>query len=825
MKNFHLLFCFSSMVKTKTKVIVVLLLFNAFFVFNSSAQTIPFVYDVENTGDTFAKPVLPTKDQLPVIKPLTDPFIWSDGSGRSTNFSDWSHRRAEIAAEIQNYEIGPKPKRPDTITASYSGGVLTVVVTENGKTLTLKSQVVLPSGTGPFPAVIGMNSGTGSLPANLFTSNGVATITYNHNDVTIYNGKGETNPYFLMYPDLNYAGQYSAWAWGVSRLIDGLELVQNDLKIDLKHLAVTGCSYAGKMALFAGALDERIALTIPQESGGGGAAAWRVSESLIESVERISNTNNQWFMSSMLSTSAFKLPHDHHELLAMVAPRALLVLGNNDMIWLADESGYVSCRAAEKVYETFGISDRIGFSIVGGHGHCALPSGQYPEVTAYIKKFLLGDSTANTNVRISPYQYVDYGRWTAWWGTGVPEFPVIEGENLYEGECAKVGKNWEAVSYNDCSNKTYITAKTGISSTSAAPTDSANIVYIPFTIDKDSTYVIFARVNCPSGTADSYWVKVDDSSFVSVDGLSTSGWKWRYLNSYKLTAGEHTLAIGINENGALLDKISITPHPFEPSGMGKTAVNNCGYIESFFFEPECATKGIDWRVGYDTLASNNGYLAVRPDTESVAAAPATKAGEIFLKYNSTLNAKYYVYGRVDCPSANDDSYWVKFDSENYESVNGLVTSGWEWKFLASDTFTAGTHSFTIAYRENGAKLDKVCISNSALAPTGIGGEASKGCKITDIEVMNADGYSLEQNYPNPVMGKTSISFEIPKSTFVSLKVYNMLGVQITELAGKNYPQGKHVVTFDAKDLSNGMYYYTLKTDQYTMSRKMILKNK
>jgi cephalosporin-C deacetylase-like acetyl esterase len=49
-----------------------------------------------------------------------------------------------------------------------------------------------------------------------------------------------------------------------------LESVQDVLPIDLKHLAVTGCSYTGKLALIAGAFDERIALTIAQESGGGG---------------------------------------------------------------------------------------------------------------------------------------------------------------------------------------------------------------------------------------------------------------------------------------------------------------------------------------------------------------------------------------------------------------------------------------------------------------------------------------------------------------------------------------------------------------------------
>src|SRR5215218_10310315 len=84
-----------------------------------------------------------------------------------------------------------------------------------------------------------------------------------------------------LYPQLwGVSGQYSAWAWGVSRIIDGLELIKESLPIDLKHLAVTGCSYAGKMALFSGAFDERIALPIAQESGGGGAPAWRVSETI-----------------------------------------------------------------------------------------------------------------------------------------------------------------------------------------------------------------------------------------------------------------------------------------------------------------------------------------------------------------------------------------------------------------------------------------------------------------------------------------------------------------------------------------------------------------
>jgi hypothetical protein len=407
--------------KMRIKVRFLLLLLTTFLIVNVFAQKIPLVYDVENTGAKFPKPVLPTLTELPDIKPLTDPFEWSDRSGRSVKFKHWSHRRAEIGAEIEHYEIGKKPDRPDTITASYSGGILTVNVTENGMTLTLTSQVTLPPGNGPFPAVIGMGRGSGSLPSDIFTSRGIAQIPFNFGQVMAWGQKRGSEPINKLYPDLAYMGAYSAWSWGVSRLIDGLELVSRDLPIDLKHLAVTGCSFAGKMALFAGAFDERIALTIAQESGGGGAAAWRVSETL-GNVETLGKTSHVWFMEEMFqfANDVPKLPYDHHELMAMVAPRALLVLGNPDYEWLADESGFVSCKAAKQVWDTFGISDRFGYSIVAGHSHCALPDIQKPEVIAFVEKFLLGNKKVSTNVGVHPYGNVDFSRWTKWWGTGDP---------------------------------------------------------------------------------------------------------------------------------------------------------------------------------------------------------------------------------------------------------------------------------------------------------------------------------------------------------------------------------------------------------------------
>lgn len=552
----------------------------AFVSVRSFAQEIPLVYDVEHTGANFPKPILPAFEKLPIVRPLTDPFQWSDGNGRSTDFADWSRRRAEIRAEIEHYGIGEKPPRPKDITASYAGGTLTVRVTENGETLTLTSQISLPAGAGPFSAVIGIGQGSGSLPSDIFTSRKIARISYNFAQVMSHTQKRGKEPINRLYPELTYIGAYSAWSWGVSRLIDGLELVRNDLPIDLKHLAVTGCSFAGKMALFAGAFDERIALTIVQESGGGGAAAWRVSETL-GNVETLGNTSSAWFTQDMFrfANSVSKLPYDHHELMALVAPRALLVLGNPDFQWLADESGYVSSRAAHEVWKAFGVADRFGFSIVGGHGHCQLPASQRPEVEAFVDKFLLGDQQANTHVTKHPFESVEYEQWYDGWLTGKSSFPEPDASYtesvFYEVECATHGADWNVEKNSEASHGRYLTIKSGLNSSNAAPTSNEGSLQIPFKVSKDASYYVFARVNCPSAEDDSFWIKIDDQKFVAANGLRTTGWDWIKLIKVDLKAGEHTLTLTYREDGALIDKIGITTYVYGPTELGDEAVNIC----------------------------------------------------------------------------------------------------------------------------------------------------------------------------------------------------------------------------------------------------------
>lgn len=400
----------------KIKMALAVLLLSQMMVFGQTA--IPLVYDKEYTNDNFQLPEILPIDKLPEIATLPDPFAWADGSGRSTDFKDWKRHRFEIAHQLQHYELGMKPVTPrDSIEATLNNDTLRVIVHENGEVLLLTAPIKYPEGNGPFPAIIGIGRPTGALPEQLFDKRKIAQITFDFIQVMSHTQKRGNEPINRLYPEQTEMGSYCAWSWGISRLIDGLEKVGKKSRIDLSHLAISGCSFAGKMALFAGAFDERIALTIAQEPGGGGVNAWRVSETL-ENVETLGRTNYAWLLESMrqfAGKNVNRLPIDHHELAALIAPRALLVLGNTDYEWLAEESNYVSCQAARMVWKAFGIEDRMGFSIQGGHMHCMLPKSQYPEVEAFIDKFLLGKTDVDTFVtKADMFEDMDYLKWMPW---------------------------------------------------------------------------------------------------------------------------------------------------------------------------------------------------------------------------------------------------------------------------------------------------------------------------------------------------------------------------------------------------------------------------
>ncbi|KAI0063814.1 hypothetical protein BV25DRAFT_1801462 [Artomyces pyxidatus] len=333
---------------------------------------------------------------------LPNPFLFDDGTPVQTA-ADWTCRRAQIAALIQGYEAGTLPGPPTQLTTSFSKsgstGTLSITAGNGGTTISLPQTITYPSGTAPaggWPLVIAYEGGSIPIPS------GIATLSYANSNIAQQNDGTSRGVglFYNLYGKTHSASAMTAWVWGVSRIIDALE-ANPTANINLAKIAVTGCSRDGKGALMAGAFETRIALTIPQESGSGGDACWRLSlfeqnsGSAVQTATEIV-TENVWFSTNFPNyvNNLNSLPYDHHLLLALVAPRGLISFENTDYVWLSPLSSYGCVTAAHTVFTALGVPQNHGFEQIGGHAHCAWPSNLTSTLNAFFDKFLLGQSVS-----------------------------------------------------------------------------------------------------------------------------------------------------------------------------------------------------------------------------------------------------------------------------------------------------------------------------------------------------------------------------------------------------------------------------------------------
>jgi hypothetical protein len=335
---------------------------------------------------------------------LPDPFELLGGSRVRTK-AEWACRRAELRGLAEKYVYGVKPPRPSSVSAVPMGNKLVITCTEGTRSITFSVTVSKPSGTmGPAPAIIGLSgSSLGGVPF------GIGSITFDNSALGQQANPRSRNQglFFDLYgTDVAGTGACMAWAWGVSRIIDALEQV--DMGINPERLGVTGCSRNGKGALVAGVWDDRIALVLPEESGSGGVSVWRVAEQ--ENAEQLANggvqTASEIVGENVWLATAFeafaqgdlaKLPLDQHAVIAIRAPLPILIIENSSQLWLGPKSCYAGGRAAAQVWAALGRPDTMGFSQYGDGAHCAFQTQRSgPHVTAFCRRFLLDDESANT---------------------------------------------------------------------------------------------------------------------------------------------------------------------------------------------------------------------------------------------------------------------------------------------------------------------------------------------------------------------------------------------------------------------------------------------
>lgn len=139
------------------------------------------------------------------------------------------------------------------------------------------------------------------------------------------------------------------------------------------------------------------------------------------------------------------------------------------------------------------------------------------------------------------------------------------------------------------------------------------------------------------------------------------------------------------------------------------------------------TYGNHFAVRNDPMASGGQYLETVKNLPNLS---NDNADRLMADFNVEEANTYYVYARLSCPSYDDDSYYVSMDNGSWDMVNGLFTGGaWEWLNIYKGHLAAGTHRLGITSREDGACMDKICITTSSMPPTTMGGVP------TDVETQ------------------------------------------------------------------------------------------
>ncbi len=364
---------------------------------------------------------------------LPDPLLFNDGSKvRSAN--DWNKRRSEIFKIFENevYGISPEWKgklisseisvKQNAIEGTAVRKEIKLTLENGDKSLDMLILIYLPHSSKPVPVFLGYNFGgnhtvsgesdiaiTSSWmrnnPATGVTDNKASEsgrgtgasswpikeiISRGYGIVTLYTGdvdpdfddgfKNGVHGLFEQKPALNSWGTISAWAWGLSRVMDYLE---TNPAVDPARVIVIGHSRLGKTALWAGAADKRFAIVISNDSGCGGAALF--NRKFGETAGAINASFPHWFCDNFnkYSEKEETLPVDQHELIALIAPRPVYVASAEDDKWADPKGEFLSCVSASPVYSLLGfeglpvkemppvnhpVSGTIGYHIrTGGH--------------------------------------------------------------------------------------------------------------------------------------------------------------------------------------------------------------------------------------------------------------------------------------------------------------------------------------------------------------------------------------------------------------------------------------------------------------------------
>ncbi len=334
--------------------------------------------------------------------PLPDPLV-APGGTRITTAEQWmKEQRPRVLELFQTNVYGRTPLgRPEKLkfevredTASTFGGkarrkLVRISYVGPGGEGHVDATIYYPTAGAPVGCFVLIDNRTREIidqaetkptefwPVERIVARGYATAAFHYSDTaadrTADNFQSGVFPIFGPWPrQPDSWGALGAWAWGASRVVDFLV---TEPGLDGKPIAVAGHSRGGKAALWCGAQDTRIALTISNDSGQGGAALTRRKRG--ETIEVITRVFPYWFAENYRRFAGHEadLPVDQHMLLALMAPRFVYVASARADTWADPLAEFGACVEAAPVFQLFGLA---------GVGNPAQPEDNAPRHTGAI---------------------------------------------------------------------------------------------------------------------------------------------------------------------------------------------------------------------------------------------------------------------------------------------------------------------------------------------------------------------------------------------------------------------------------------------------------
>lgn len=312
---------------------------------------------------------------------LPDPLLLESQNNRIvTTSQDWTTERRPVVLQLFRENVyGVRPTTQYTIEfeevgrldnvfdIGATGRQIRTTIQVGTKSHSFDFVIFVPHSETPVPLIIHINnrnlvqlksekeSFDSFWPVEKLVRRGFATAGFYTSDVDPdrHDGYEAGIRSLLNDPDSDPTtrwGSLSAWGWAASRVLD---FAIKQPEIDPERTAVAGNSRAGKTALWAAAEDERFSIAYSNESGCGGAALSR--RAFGETVARINRSFPHWFCDRFKTYDDREadLPVDQHELLALLAPRAVYVGSADEDLWADPRGEYASLIAAGPVFQLF----------------------------------------------------------------------------------------------------------------------------------------------------------------------------------------------------------------------------------------------------------------------------------------------------------------------------------------------------------------------------------------------------------------------------------------------------------------------------------------